>query len=245
MKFLNMTAVIAIVAMFSVSNPAISADDTAKKAQDAAIKSKLIKIGLTVNDIQDSPIPGLKQVLTSRGVFYTSVDGQYFMAGRLFDVENGMQNLTDLALTDLRLEGVEKYKDSMIVFPAKEEKHVITVFTDTTCGYCKKMHAQMEEYNDLGITVQYLAFPRGGMASQGANQIQAVWCSADKQTAMTEAKTGQYVDAPNCNTKVAEHYNFGVSAGVTGTPAIILEDGQFIGGYKPPSALLQDLQRVQ
>ncbi|QTH65110.1 bifunctional protein-disulfide isomerase/oxidoreductase DsbC [Psychrosphaera ytuae] len=245
MKILNMTAIIAIVALFSASNPAVSADKTDKQAQDAVIKSKLLKIGLTVNEVQDSPIPGLKQVLTSRGVFYTSVDGQYFMAGRLFDVENGMQNLTDLALSDLRLEGVEKYKDSMIVFPAKEQKHVITVFTDTTCTYCKKMHAQMDEYNDLGITVQYLAFPRGGMASQGANQIQAVWCSADQQKAMTEAKAGQYIDAPNCNTKVAEHYNFGISAGVTGTPAIILEDGQFIGGYKPPSALLQDLQRVQ
>ena len=43
----------------------------------------------------------------------------------------------------------------MIVYKAAQEKHVITVFTDITCGYCHKLHEQMKDYNALGITVRY------------------------------------------------------------------------------------------
>lgn len=43
----------------------------------------------------------------------------------------------------------------MIVYKAAQEKHVITVFTDITCGYCHKLHEEMKDYNALGITVRY------------------------------------------------------------------------------------------
>ena len=43
----------------------------------------------------------------------------------------------------------------MIVYKAPKEQHVITVFTDITCGYCRKLHEQMADYNALGITVRY------------------------------------------------------------------------------------------
>ena len=239
MKLFNVAAIFVAALLLNVSTMAHSAETN----NDQAIKSKLLRIGLEARSIKDSAIPGLKEVVTNRGVFYTSPDGKYFMAGRLFDVDAGMQNLTDLALSKLRLDGIEQFKESMIVFPAKNEQHVVTVFTDTTCGYCKKMHGEIEEYNELGITVQYLAFPRGGLASQGFEQIEAVWCSDDQRSAMTEAKSGAFIDAPQCKTKVAEHYSLGQAAGVTGTPAIILENGQLIPGYKPPQALLLDLQR--
>ena len=160
----------------------------------------------------------------------------------MFDMDNGMENLTDKALAKLRLEGIDKFKDSMIVFPAKDEKHRITVFTDTTCGYCKKLHAQMDDYNKLGITVQYLGFPRGGLYSQSFDNLQNVWCADDQQKAMTAYKSGSSVDSKACSTKIAQHYELGQAAGVTGTPAIILDDGSMIGGYKPPQALIKDLQ---
>ena len=58
----------------------------------------------------------------------------------------------------------------MIVYPAKNEKHVVTVFMDITCHYCHLLHQQLKEYNDLGIAVRYLAFPRAGMNNQTAKQ---------------------------------------------------------------------------
>lgn len=206
-----------------------------------AINQKLNMIGLEVNKINDSKVPGLKEVVTNRGIFYVSENGQYLVAGRMFDIDAGMENLTDKSLNALRKKGVAEFKDSMITFPAEKEKHKITVFTDTTCGYCKKLHGQIDDYNKLGITVQYLAFPRGGMNSRSFDELQSVWCSKDQKQAMTAAKSGDSVNAEACSTKIGEHYALGQASGITGTPAIILDDGSMIGGYKPPQALIRDL----
>ena len=214
------------------SSSAFSAADS-----NAAIKSKLLNLGLEASKIIDSPMPGLKEVTTNRGIFYT--DGQFFIAGRLFDINNGMKNLTENAMNELRINGVESFKDSMIVYPAKNEKYKITVFTDTTCGYCRKLHGQMSEYNDLGITVQYLAFPRGGSNSRSFYDIQSVWCADDQQKAMTASKNGESVKPANCSAPISAHYELGQAAGVNGTPAIVLDDGTMIPGYKPPSDLIQ------
>ena len=243
MKIIKVSAIL-LSAITLLSASAFSqAGNKEDQETHAAIKARLLKIGLEANKIEPSPVKGLFQVITNRGLFYTSEDGQYFVAGRIFDMKAGMTNLTEAALADVRINGINEFKDSMIVFPAKDEKYRVTVFTDTTCTYCKKMHAQMAEYNDLGITVQYLAFPRSGVNSRGFQEIKAVWCSDDQQTAMTKAKGGQGVDLKSCDAPILEHYTLGQSAGVTGTPAIIFEDGSMIPGYKPPKALLQDLSR--
>lgn len=202
----------------------------------------MLQLGLVATKIEDAPIKGLKQIYTNRGVFYMSDDAQFFLAGRIFDVDNNMQNLTETALSTLRLKGLDEYKNSMIVFPAEKEKAQITVFTDTTCGYCRKLHAQIDEYNELGITVNYLAFPRGGMNSRSFDEISAVWCAADQKEAMTAAKSGKSVDKARCDAPIAGHYNLGQASGVTGTPAIVLADGSMIPGYKPPADLAQILQ---
>ena len=208
----------------------------------SAIKQKMTVLGLEAQHVSDTDINGLKEVITNRGIFYISEDGKFLIAGRMFDIDNGMTNLTDQTLAKLRLEGIDKFKDSMIVFPAENEKHRITVFTDTTCGYCKKLHAQMDDYNKLGITVQYLGFPRGGLQSRSYDNLQSVWCAADQKGAMTAFKSGSSVNSKACSTAVAQHYELGQAAGVTGTPAIILDDGSMIGGYKPPRALIKDLE---
>lgn len=208
---------------------------------DEKIKTKLLSLGLQASSIKDTPMQGLKEVSTNRGVFYTSADGQFFIAGRLFDLNNNMNNLTEAAMNNLRLNGIEEFKDSMIVYPAKDEKHRITVFTDTTCGYCRKLHAQMDDYNKLGITVQYLAFPRGGINSRSFFDIQSVWCSADQHQAMTQSKSGGEVKPTQCSAPIAAHYSLGQASGVNGTPAIVLDDGSMIPGYKPPSDLIEIL----
>jgi thiol:disulfide interchange protein DsbC len=115
------------------------------------------------------------------------------------------------------------------------------VFTDTTCGYCRKLHNEMADYNDLGITVQYLAFPRGGIRSGSFDNLQNVWCADDKKAAMTAFKSGSSVNSKSCSTKVAQHYDFGQAVGVTGTPAIILNDGTMIPGYQPAKRLIEVL----
>lgn len=210
-----------------------------------SVKQKIqMSLGMQVTSIGDAPVPGLLQVQTDKGLFYTSDDGKYFLQARIFNLDEGMRNETETTLTKMRIDGIERFKDSVIEYKADKEKYVVNVFTDITCGYCRKLHNQMEEYNDLGITVRYLAFPRAGINSKPYQDMVSVWCAANPQKALDEAKGGENVAKASCSNQVAEQYNFGQSVGVNGTPNIVLPDGSVVPGYQPPEKLLQAIQHA-
>ena len=125
----------------------------------------------------------------------------------------------------------------MVVFAPEEPKTHITVFTDVDCGYCRKLHSEVEQLNNLGIEVRYMAFPRGGMQSPAAQVMQSVWCADNRQQAMTSAKQGKTVEEKTCANPVAQEYELGKQLGVQGTPAIFLANGVMIPGYQPAQQL--------
>nr|WP_232367628.1 bifunctional protein-disulfide isomerase/oxidoreductase DsbC [Alteromonas pelagimontana] len=218
----------------------------ALQAADAPvdIKAKVENtLGLEVSSVADSPVKGLLQVNTSQGLFYISENGQYLLQARVFNIDEGMRNETETALSEMRRQGVEEFASSAIEFKAKDEKHVLTVFTDITCGYCRKLHSEVGQLNKNGITVRYLAFPRSGLNSQNYLDMVSVWCAADPKKALTEAKNGEDVKIANCKNKVAQQYQFGQQVGVNGTPNIILEDGTMIPGYQPAKVLIDALEQ--
>ena len=134
-----------------------------------------------------------------------------------------------------------------IEFLPEKMDHHITVFTDIDCGYCRKLHAEMKEYNELGIGISYMFFPRAGLKSESYDKAVNVWCAADQRNAMTMAKAGEAVDAKVCDNPITAHYNAGMAVGVTGTPALVLEDGTLMPGYLPPAQLKQrlDMMKIQ
>ena len=211
----------------------------------AQVKAKLqASLGMQVSSIGDAPVTGLLQVMTEKGLFYTSQDGKYLLQARIYDIEDGMRNVTEEALGSVRLGGLEKFKDAVIEYKADNEKYVVNIFTDITCGYCRKLHKKMDQYNERGITVRYLAFPRGGINSNSYTDMVSIWCAEDKQEAMNNAKAGGTVASKNCETKVAEQYAFGQKIGVNGTPNIILPNGSVIPGYQPPKQLEDALKAI-
>lgn len=216
-----------------------------------AISIKLLsKLGLQAEKISASNLPYLAEVITNQGLFYVSYDGNYIIQGKLFSIENGVFNLTENSLAKMRLEGVKKFDQNMITYPAKNEKHVVTVFTDITCGYCRKLHEQMQDYNDLGITVRYLAYPRAGIRdefgnySQSFKDLRSIWCHENPEVALTRAKSGFEVAQRTCEQPIEAEFNFGRQIGVNGTPAIIFENGMMIPGYQPPADLAQALSNL-
>jgi len=216
------------------------------------------RLGVKVDSVAETPLPGIYEIATSQGMFYVSPDGQYLLQGSLFDLVN-RTNLTEQSMAKLRIKQLASFEDDMIVFKAKDEKHVVTVFTDTSCGYCRKLHHELYTYQeknpqtkkletlpgytDLGITVRYLAFPRGGVDSPAYGQMQSVWCSEDKAAAIGEAKNGKAISPVSCKNNVLQQYQLGEAFGVRGTPAMVLEDGSMLPGYRPPAALLDFLER--
>jgi thiol:disulfide interchange protein DsbC len=216
------------------------------------VKAKLSNsLGFNVASIKPSPMAGIVEVITDQGLFYASADGNFLLHGKMYGLGENVSNLTEESLAQVRVDGMDKFSDAMIVFPAKNEKHVVTVFTDITCGYCRKMHEQIEDYNDKGITVRYLAYPRAGVKdrtgqySQGFKDLRSIWCHEDPQQALTKAKTGSNVAARICDKPIEDEFNFGRQVGVTGTPAIMLANGMMVPGYQDPSKLFMLLETAQ
>jgi len=215
------------------------------------LTQKFEKLGVVVTHIQASDINGLLEIQTSGGVIFTTPKGEYFIAGKLYKL-NGNGTYDDVIAkrqAPINVKKINAFSDDMIIFKAKDEKYVVTVFTDITCGYCIKLHSQIQQYNDLGITIRYLAFPRQGGKSEVADQMAAVWCADDRKSALNNAKIHHELPQKNshfssCQNTIFQQYTLGRKLGVSGTPAIFLPNGIMLGGYLPPAQLLKRLQTM-
>ena len=212
----------------------------------AAVRATLAKKvpGAKPENIRTSPIPGLYEITLGSSIAYVSADGRYLINGDLFEVQS-RTNLTEARRTDSRLKALASVsEDDMNVFtPTVPVKHTITVFTDVDCGYCRKLHSEIAQFNKLGIRVRYVAFPRSGPGTESWTKAEAVWCAKDRKDAITRAKQGVDIKSANCGTTpVAREYAMGEDLGVNGTPAIITDKGEYIGGYLPPQKMLAYLE---
>jgi thiol:disulfide interchange protein DsbC len=196
-------------------------------------------------DVRPSPVAGVYEVTVGADVLYVSADGRYAFAGDLFEVES-RANVTEAKRSGARSKLLAKIDErETIVFGSASAKHTITVFTDVECGYCRKLHSEIDQLNKLGVRVRYLAYPRSGPGSEDWRKMEQVWCSPDRKTAITRAKQDQEVKSAGCGaTPVAKQFELGDDLGVRGTPAIFTVNGDYIGGYLPPAALKEQLDEL-
>lgn len=226
------------------ATPTSVANDPAIASIQQALAQNLVKSGITakVQSVQATQMPNIYWVKAD-GLppFFTDKTGQYIFQGDIVKVGGAKAEhiSADLQAQDAKavLAGIDK-KD-MIIFPATgATKGVIYAFTDADCGYCRKLHSEIKQINALGIEVRYLPWPR---SEESFPIMQKIWCSKDRNAALTKAKNGENIDAPQCDNPVAKLHTIGTGLGINGTPAIFTEDGKQIGGYLPPQALAQAL----
>ncbi|ORU90334.1 MAG: disulfide bond formation protein DsbC [Cycloclasticus sp. symbiont of Poecilosclerida sp. M] len=199
--------------------------------------------GVSVDQISESPIKGLYQVSIGMRIVYVSADGRYILQGDMLDLKT-RENLTESLQNKARTFALAKLDEKdMIVFPAKNEKHVVTVFSDIDCHYCRKLHAELNTYLDEGITVRYLFFPRSGINTPSYDKAVSVWCAKDRNQALTDAKLNDEVVAKTCKNPVKEQLELGVAMGVSGTPAIVAASGALIPGAVPAKDLIKYLNQ--
>ena len=204
----------------------------ARGGQDE-IRAQIAKrLEIRVEDVRPSPIAGLYEVRSGAEVGYVSTDGRFYVDGDVFDMTS-KHNLTEETRKKGRLALLAGVKDAdAIVFDAKGPvRHTVTVFTDVDCVHCRRMHSEIAELTRLGIRVRYLMFPRGGPGTESWRKAESVWCSADRKDALTRAKRGEALAPGKCDTPVAAQYELGRQMGVTGTPGIVTETGEFLAGY--------------
>lgn len=234
-----------LVAALLMSPVGALAETTADNGDRLVEKLTSLRPEIPIERVTPSPIPGIYQLEISGGtIFYGTADGRYLFAGDLYEL--GDQDLINLAEAG-RIEKRQALMATvdvadMVVFPAGgQRKAVINVFTDVDCGYCQKLHQEVPKLNELGVEVRYLAYPRAGIGSPSYDKIVSAWCSADPNRAITELKLGRDIPPITCANPVAAQYELGHEVGVSGTPAIILEDGRLLPGYMPAEALVETI----
>jgi thiol:disulfide interchange protein DsbC len=221
-----------------------AADDT-KAVRDAV---EALGPGIKVDSIVAAPMPGFYQVVASGRLVYVSNDGRYMLNGNLID----LKAKTDLSAASWaatrKVELAKVPASQRLIYAPANPKHTVTVFTDVDCGFCRQLHAHIDEFNKQGIAVEYVFWPREGLKTTSGSDTPSytkavsVWCSADRKNAFNEAMGGATPKVASCANPVKDEFELGERLGVNGTPTIVTENGDVVGGYVTPAQLLKALQ---
>jgi len=237
-----MAQLISMAVAIGISSPIVAGE----KEDIETIRSSVGSILRGAPDlIRPAQMPGLYVIESGSNILYSSADGRFLITGDLIDIKNRV-NLTQARMDEKNGEVLAEISDDgLIIYPAKgEERYRVTVFTDVDCVYCRRLHAGMDEMNNQGITVRYLAYPRAGMGSASYDKIAGAWCAEDQRQALTDAKMNSKFTGLKCDNPIADHLAIGGRLGVDGTPAVFMDDGTKIGGYLTPAAMMATLNRV-
>ena len=241
----NIPRIFTAIALFFIvgANAHAQADPVRDK-----LKAHLNDSGLAVQSVKATPVAGVYEVVAQDQVhfiFASRDGGDYYLASQLTDLRTGRE-LGESTRRDIRRKILDDVGEQrMLTYGPETAKHTISVFTDSTCGYCRLLHQQMADYNEKGIRIRYLLYPRAGTKSDAYNTLVSIWCSNDRQNAMDRAKSQLPVEPNLCEDHpVDRHFAAGQRLGLRGTPAIITESGDVISGYMPPDALLKRLDQL-
>lgn len=202
--------------------------------------------GAVIEQIEPSPIPGIYAVYYGDlQPIYVTQDGSFFIYGDIYKINiNSISNITEKSIVERRkliLQNIPS--EELISFKSSNEQFSVIVFTDVDCGYCRKLHNQIDEYNSLGISINYAAFPRSGLGTSAFTKMVGAWCSDNPKDSMTKLKNNLTLDISFCeNQPVSKQYIIGKKLGVDGTPSVFSMDGEMFPGYIEPEELLLRLK---
>lgn len=252
-KFLLVLCLMALGAVASAGEPAMApgAGTSVSPEVRQMVRSAIgrLSTNATIDSIEPAAAPGFYQVIASGQMLYVSADGKYLFNGDLLSLKQ-RKNLSDAAWAHFRQARLARLKPAQsIVFAPAHPKYKVTVFTDVTCGFCRQLHNQVEDFNKAGIAVQYVAWPREGLLTTAGrptatyNEMVSVWCASDRKAAFTAAMDGHRPKPTSCANPVKQQYELGLELGVNGTPAVFGPDGRLMGGYLTAAQLLQKLRK--
>ncbi|TQV64190.1 MAG: DsbC family protein [Halothiobacillaceae bacterium] len=235
--------ILASALALTTSLPAL-ADATA----DALAKTLKERMpGMPLTSVTATPVPGIYEVVAGPDVVYMTGDARYMFQGALIDFEQ-RKNLTEARLTGIRADMLRQIKDEdTVIYAAEgETRYTITVFTDPSCPYCRKLHNEVPELNKQGVKVRYVLYPRAGLESPIGKSSIGIMCAKDRKAELDKSLGGQSVSLPACDKHpLARQLELGAQMGLEGTPFIVTDSGQVIPGYRPAAELVKMLARLK
>lgn len=243
-RVITLAVTLLIICAFSVSH----AEESVNVPEPVRVALKQMDPVFPPQNIQKSEISGLYEARIGPTMIYISDDGKYLMNGELFSIgtqANITREKSNYARKDFVYSQIDE-KDMIVYEPKGEAKYEITVFTDVTCPYCKKLHGEIEQYLSLGFRVRYVFYPREGESSDSYVKSVSIWCSDNRKNSLTKVKSGGDIPKKECNAPVKNHLKIGNFLRIPGTPAILLDNGELVPSYVPADKLASaiDLARL-
>lgn len=202
---------------------------------------------IRIEEVSKTPVDNLYFVETNEGLYISDRSGSYILNGELIDIKND-KNISSEKKEEVATKSLAKInKSDYIRYEAKDKKHTLYMFSDTSCPYCKKFHKEIPKLVKNGVEVVILPFPRGGKDNPSFKDLTRIMCSNDKSKALEEFDNGITKNLPNFYScfdqakKVEDTYALGGKLGVKGTPTSFFENGVEIGGYTTADRIIKGL----
>lgn len=224
----------------------VDASTTVPSIDEVAQRLRVQLPGIEFSEVLYSAIPGLYEVATGGKIYYVDETASHLIDGDVIRLSDRV-NLTDARMGAVQMGLINEMdeKDMLIFEPPYESNRSITVFTDVSCGFCRRLHAEIDTLLSQGVRVRYVLFPRSGLWSQGHKDLESVWCADNPQEAMTIAKAGGYVPPSTCDNPIEAHVELASRLELRGTPLIYTDAGEAIPGYRQANELVSMIRRTQ
>jgi thiol:disulfide interchange protein DsbC len=209
-----------------------------------AVRNNLKRIlpqSMEIKSVEQTAMEGVYLVVAGSENLFVHSLGDFVMIGEVYDTVRRI-SLTQERKDKEKVIAMKELsaipESEMIIMGDPQGERYVTVFTDTDCGWCQKFHKDIPVLEAGGLKVRYMMWPRAGINSESYDEAVSVWCAEDQGAAMTVAKNRQTVEPKVCENPVKEQYALGFRLGVQGTPFIMLDNGEVLGGYVDPDRLL-------
>lgn len=222
-----------------------SADEMGKADMRAIAKksSELLRVE-KVDELRETPIPGLFEVRSGRNIYYSDASGEHFVLGA-----NIIETATKRNLTRERKEEVNRIDwstlplDKAISSGEQRSQLKLAVFTDPDCPYCRTLE---EELKDLkGVAVYTFLMPIKQLHPHAYAKSEAIWCSSDPHGMLQKVMLEKFVpEKANCVTPIDDIIALAKRLNITGTPTLIAGDGRMASGGKSAAAIKAWLKKT-
>lgn len=198
-----------------------------------------------IDEVAPTPMPGLWEVRIGHELFYTDPQGNFLIEGQLIDTRE-RRNLTEERVANLtRIEFASLPLKDAIVWKSGNGRRKIAVFADPNCGFCKRFERDLQAVKDVTVYTFLYPVPIGPDSEAKSRNI---WCAKDRLQAWRDwmlngvppGAAPQDCDASAVTRTVAMARKYRV----TGTPALVFEDGTRIPGALNTRQIEQVLAKV-
>ncbi len=224
----NFAAVLAMAVVAIAFVFLLSAVDTAQAADAAKIKEHFLrKFPRTqgVDEVRESPIQGIYEIATPRGIFYFHPEKELMIFGEIWDSTG--KSLTAERRAEISVKKLQDLPMDKAV-TVGSGKNTVIEFVDPECPHCRAGYNYLK---DKDVTVHAFVVPLFGPRSE--KKVRYLLCSGDRVKAYHEIMSGRDVDVPaGCNVpneRVSELKQLAMSRGITGVPFFLI-NGKPVSG---------------